>query len=119
HLAQQIGIRRLFQVAAHVHHVVGHRWFSGPSFAFRNPILSGNSGDHRKPFARYSARLRAPFANGFTVITYTTPRDIIGNLPVEHARHAVPHHRFTLDSAHPATYSSNSVGLEISTSNTV
>jgi hypothetical protein len=28
HLAQQIGIRRLFQKAAQVHHVVGHRWFS-------------------------------------------------------------------------------------------
>ena len=36
---------------------------------------SGNPGDHRKPFVRYSVPSRARFANGSTVRTYTTHGD--------------------------------------------
>ena len=39
HLTQQIGIRCLFQKAPQVHHVVGHRWFSGLGVEGRNQTL--------------------------------------------------------------------------------
>ena len=66
HLAQQLGVRALFQERAKVHHPVGHRV---PRIRLVSQPDLGESS------------MRARFAHGFATPSYTTTRDLTASLP--------------------------------------